>query len=417
MLKNRLNFSKTYFLKKSEIVLTEDAVTVFEKENDDIIPLTKKSFSDKSQVNGSKGKHSDVNELKLENLIIDNPELIPAERFNASKWIPVAKQVTLEDHFPDTIGVDDIGQLYIIENKLDNNSDKKTVRSQIKEYAFGLRKLGKKLTDDKGWQEFLDLIKDANNSNIDDVKRRKNLHGKSLEDILLDNFNGDPQKSQECLQNIKRNFEDGKIILIIAIDKIRRNLRTSIDGENELDGKILPIFALEVNEYTTKKDETIIISSTYPFDLDDLVDKKDADRIRNDHNKFDEKLSMTNLSVEQKIIFEQFKNKLSGICKLVYNTGDKPAIKTRFVGIKGRSPIMLYSDGDLRLYFRTLDSAFPEKRKKYKDGLEENSGLKKLIKNKILDVGENGHIVFPIEQWIPFSDHIFSVLKKVFVDE
>ena len=48
------------------------------------------------------------------------------------------------------------------------------------------------------------------------------------------------------------------------MDKIRRNLRTSIDGENELDGKILPIFGLEVNEYTTTKDETIIISSTYP---------------------------------------------------------------------------------------------------------------------------------------------------------
>ena len=99
--------------------MTEDSVTVFEEENDTIIPLTKKSFKDKSQVNGSEGKHSDVNELKLENLIIDNPELIPAERFYASKWIPVAKQITLEDHYPDTIGVDDIGQLYIIENKLD----------------------------------------------------------------------------------------------------------------------------------------------------------------------------------------------------------------------------------------------------------------------------------------------------------
>ena len=149
--------------------MTEDSVTVFEEENDTIIPLTKKSFKDKSQVNGSEGKHSDVNELKLENLIIDNPELIPAERFYASKWIPVAKQITLEDHYPDTIGVDDIGQLYIIENKLDTNADKKTVRSQIKEYAFGIRKLRNK---PNGWQEFLDLIKDANNSDTDDVKRR-----------------------------------------------------------------------------------------------------------------------------------------------------------------------------------------------------------------------------------------------------
>ena len=135
--------------------MTDETVTVFEKDNDNIVPLTKKSFKEKSEVDGSTDQHSDVNELKLENLIIDNPELIPAERFNASKWIPVAKQITLEDHYPDTIGVDDIGQLYIIENKLDTNADKKTVRSQIKEYAFGIRKLRNK---PNGWQEFLDLI-------------------------------------------------------------------------------------------------------------------------------------------------------------------------------------------------------------------------------------------------------------------
>ena len=397
--------------------MTEDSVTAFEKENDDIIPLKKKSFSDKSQADGSKGEHSDVNELKLENLIIDNPKLIPAERFNASKWIPVAKQITLEDHFPDTIGVDDIGQLYIIENKLDKNSDKKTVRSQIKEYAFGLRKLAKKLTDDKGWQEFLDLIKDANNSDSDDVKRRKSLHCKSLDEILLDNFNGDTQRSQECLEKIKGNFEDGKIILIIAIDKIRRNLRTSIDGENELDGKILPIFALEVNEYTTKKDGTIIISSTYPFDLDDLVDKTYAERTRNDHDKFEKELAIAKLSSEQKDNFNNFKTKLSKICKFDYNTADTAAILPRWHGLKKRSPVILYSDGSLRLYFRTLDSVFPEKRKKYQDGLEENVDLKKLIRDRIMEKGENNLMTFNPEEWMPFSHHIISVLEKVFVDE
>jgi len=415
MLKNRLNFSKTYFLKKLEFVLTEDSVTVFEKENDEIIPLTKKSFSDKSQADGSKGKHSDVNELKLENLIIDNPKLIPVERFNASKWIPVAKQITLEDHFPDTIGVDDIGQLYIIENKLDKNSDKKTVRSQIKEYAFGLRKLAKKLTDDKGWQEFLDLIKDANDSDSDDVKRRKNIHCKSLDEILLNNFNGDTQRSQECLQNIKRNFEDGKIILIIAIDKIRRNLRTSIDGENELDGKILPIFALEVNEYTTKKDGTIIISSTYPFDLDDLVDKKDATIIKNDQNRFDNAYSKTTLSEEQKNNFENFKTELNKICiKFNYNTGGDPALKPHFEEIGNRELIKLFAtSGNLEIVFETLHK-WPDKQKKYREELEKNEDFKKLMDNR---PGTGYYLKFNPEEWMPFSHHILSVLKKVFVDE
>lgn len=395
--------------------MTEDSVTVFEKENDNIIPLTKKSFSDKSKVDNSEGKYSDVSELKLENLIIDHPDLIPAVRFNANKWIPVAKQITLEDHYPDTIGVDDIGQLYIIENKLDTNADKKTVRGQIREYAFGVRKLRKKSKDDKGWQEFLDLIKAANDSTSDDVKRRKNLHGKSLDEILLDSFNGDPQKSQECLEKIKRNFEDGKIILIIAMDKIRRNLRTSIDGENELDGKILPIFGLEVNEYTTTKDETIIISSTYPFDLDDLVDKKDAIIIKNDQNKFDNAYAKTTLSEEQKNNFENFKTELNQICiKFNYNTGVDPALKPHFEEIGNRELIKLFAtSGNLEIVFETLHK-WPDKQKKYREELEKNEDFKKLMDNR---PGTGYYLKFKPEEWMPFSHHILSVLKKVFVDQ
>ena len=394
--------------KKLEFVLTEDSVTVFEEENDSIIPLTKKSFKDKSQVEGSEGKHSDVNELKLENLIIDNPELIPAERFYASKWIPVAKQVTLEDHYPDTIGVDDIGQLYIIENKLDTNADKKTVRSQIKEYAFGIRKLRNK---PNGWQEFLDLIKDANNSDTDDVKRRKNLYGKSLEDILLENFNGNIQKYNDCLNKIKIKFEEGEIILIIAIDKIRRNLRTSIDGENELDGKKLPIFALEVNEYTTKKDEVIIISSTYPFDLDDLVDKKEADRIKHDKTTFEVAHSRAKLTEEQKEDFKNFKNKLGKLCKFNYNTGNDPAIRTKFEGTKDRGVVLLFTNGVLEIVIKTIDR-WPEKQKKYKEELEKDENFKKLMNER------SGKLLrLQPEEWMPFSKHILSVLEKVFVDE
>ena len=181
---------------------------------------------------------------------------------------------------------------------LDKNSDKKTVRNQIREYAFGIRKLREK---SKGWQEFLDIVKDANESSAEDVKRRENIHGKSLEEILHDKLDdgSSTQKSQDCLQEIKKNFEDGEIILIIAIDKIRRNLRTSIDGENELDGDKLPMFALEVNEFKTKKDETIVISSTYPFDLDDLIDKKEERRTTNNQKSFDDIYSKTILSEEQ----------------------------------------------------------------------------------------------------------------------
>ena len=178
---------------------------VFEKENSKFEKIKEKSFSDNGEVKDIQDQHSDIGELRLENLIIDNPELIPADRFKADKWIPIAKQISLQGHYPDTIGVDDTGNLYIIENKLDKNSDKKTVRNQIREYAFGIRKLRGK---SKGWQEFLDIIKNANESSAEDVKRRENIHGKSLEEILHDKLDdgSSTQKSQDCLQKIKKNL-------------------------------------------------------------------------------------------------------------------------------------------------------------------------------------------------------------------
>ena len=384
---------------------------VFEKENGKFEKIKEKSFSDNGGVNDIQDHHSDEGELRLENLIIDHPELIPADRFKADKWIPIAKQISLEGHYPDTIGVDDTGNLYIIENKLDKNPDKKTVRSQIRDYALGIRKLRVK---SKGWQEFLDIIKNANESSAEDVKRRESIHDKSLEEILHDKLDdgSSTQKSQDCLQEIKKNFEDGEIILIIAIDKIRRNLRTSIDGENELDGEKLPMFALEVNEFKTKKDETIVISSTYPFDLDDLIDKKEGRRTTNNQKSFDDIYSKTILSEEQKNNFEDFKNRLRNICiKFNYNTGKDPAIMPRFEDIAQRSVVRLFAMGDLEIDITTIHD-WEEKQKKYKDEIEKNVSFKKLMD------GRPGKILrFKAQEWMPFSDHILSVLKKVFTEE
>jgi len=202
------------------------------------------------------------------------------------------------------------------------------------------------------------------------------------------------------------------MILVIAIDKIRRNLRTSIDGENELDGKILPMFALEVNEYTTKKDETIIISSTYPFDLDDLVDKKDADRIKHDEETFKIAHSKAKLTEEQKYNFKNFKMDLRGKCeKFNYNTGKYPAIRTKFEDTRDRGVVLLFANGVLEIAISTIDR-WPEKQKKYKEGLEKDENFKKLMKER------SGKLLrFQPEEWMPFSHHILSVLEEVFVND
>ena len=123
-------------------------------------------------------------EKELENLIIDNPEIFPVKDFSggaSAKWIPITKQLHLETGYLDTLGIDDEGTIYIIENKLSVNPDKKTVRQQVSDYAFGLINL-KEYFD--GWEKFCEkncksfynlmysFFDEVVNSNVDAVYRK-----------------------------------------------------------------------------------------------------------------------------------------------------------------------------------------------------------------------------------------------------
>ena len=75
------------------------------------------------------------------------------------------------------------------------------------------------------------------------------------------------------------------------MNRIHKPLRIAIDGQNEIDEKHrYPLFALEVNEFQGDSDKTIIVTSTYPFDLDDLKRKKSQSRevYENNMKKFQE---------------------------------------------------------------------------------------------------------------------------------
>ena len=99
-------------------------------------------------------------ENELENLIINNPKIFPVEKISGNvQWIPISKQMTLLDGRlrTDTIGVDDEGVIYVIENKLDSNDDKKRVSQQVRDYAHVLRTMK--------WDDFLMKINQANKSN------------------------------------------------------------------------------------------------------------------------------------------------------------------------------------------------------------------------------------------------------------
>ena len=141
------------------------------------------------------------------NLIIDNPEIFPIRKFtrSGSDWIPIAVEMKLDPMGRlDVLGIDGEGCIYIIENKLYKNYQKKTLRQQGTDYAFGLRDLKE---HHNGWERFKKKIKSVNKSKW---AKGKKFHNQSLEEIIKE-FDS-VEDYQRCLNEVKNNFEQGDMV-------------------------------------------------------------------------------------------------------------------------------------------------------------------------------------------------------------
>ena len=370
------------------------ALGVFIKKDKQVVPANEIGFDE--------GK-----ETRLENLIIDNPEIFPVTQIseNSSLWIPVSKQLHVVTGHPDTLGVDGDGGIYIIENKLDSNNDKKTVRQQVRDYAHAFRQLKE---SKEGWKMFLDKIENANKSDSKDIKERK-FYNKDLKKILDDE---DDVESDELMSNIKRNFDNGVYTLVVAIDRISKKLRVSIDGENELDGKILRMFALEVKEYEgSASNEKIIVTSTYPYDLEELKRKSITPRFQNNEKTFDEQFNKSKLTLEQKEIFKNFHKKLVEIAsEITFNEGNLASILPKFEVLENRSPISLYAKGDLILQFDMI-GPFAKLHSEFMSQINAIPDIVSAINRK----KSKKYPRFEPEEWMPHSEKILGILEQIFV--
>ena len=352
----------------------------------------------------------------LENLIINNPKIFPVEKISGNvQWIPISKQMRLLGGRlrTDTIGIDDEGSIYVIENKLDSNDDKKRVSQQVRDYAHVLRTMK--------WDDFLIKIKQANNSN--EIRERKfNFSGKSLEEILsttddLQKILWSSEKSKECFENIRNNFENGKFILVISINKISKPLRISIDGENDItDENIMSMFALEVNDFQTKKGEKIIVTNTYPHDLSELREKKASMRYEYDEIDFDKQLSNNDCTNTEKIFIKNYFQELKNLAHRVeFGTGKTAKLLPRFwINDIEKSPISLGATGKLNLQFESL---WREDEAMVLDEFIEELKHIEYVRNKISEKPniKRTRIQIPLNDWMPFADDIISIVEKVFI--
>ena len=185
-----------------------------------------------------------------------------------------------------------------------------------------------------------------------------------------------------------------------------------------------PLFALEVNEFDGDSNKTIIVTSTYPFDLDYLKRKKSQSRefYENDEKRFQEQFEKKFTGTEeQRKIFDDFRVELEKIAsRTEFNNSATVKILPRFDNFAAtRSPILLVSNGDFKFQFDQLleyeHNRGPGRLTNEARELKEKMCMIPEIKKVFDEKPDNVEFRIKPEIWLPYQKQILKIIKEVFV--
>jgi hypothetical protein len=157
-------------------------------------------------------------ENMLKRLIKEYPTLLPTPTTSSERIF------TLTDEYPIDVGgsidllcVDNEGNIYIVETKLQKNSDRRTIIAQLLDYASQIAK-----------------------ESFDTFKRKiEERTGESIYKIL--------GEDTDIVDSIKQSLDEKRFVLIVCMDNIEQRLKDVIIHLNRDWG--MDIFGLELNKY------------------------------------------------------------------------------------------------------------------------------------------------------------------------
>ena len=363
------------------------------------------------------------NERELQEFIFDFPALFPVSEISGNEtsiWIPLAQEMELDTGRLDIFATDGVGNIYIIECKLNSNKhEMKTIRSQINNYAAGISEKIINLEFDNFWIWFYEEIK------------KKSKNQQTLKKIIEEKIGKDDVES--VLKSMKNNLKENRNILVFAVDKITSNLRVDIDWWNNSVDTLTnyPTFALEVRKYDADKlNNNVDVSvQTYPFNLEKIkmkIESKTGKRKihENDLGTWKRNFEQNEFDYDQKNKIIEFRDELIekiGRDKGVLNFGtggEGGRMMPRFSRYKDRSPIGLKTNGKLIIQFDLIQGCErgPDAGNKFESELSKIEEINASFKNKS-GGGSNKEPGLNIETWLPHKDKILSILEEIFMKD
>jgi hypothetical protein len=175
----------------------------------------------------------------LQQYIYENPQAIPLNELkDGLRLLVLAREFPTGCGPIDALGVDDDGELYIVETKRYKNSDKRQVIAQMLDYGASLWSAGS--------EAFLDDLEAATTAGFD----------MGLGPKVRDFFSIDEDHIPGYLDRLRENVARGRFRFVVLMDRIDDRLKTLISFVNT--NSQFDVFGVELDFYQHQEFEIII---------------------------------------------------------------------------------------------------------------------------------------------------------------
>lgn len=327
----------------------------------------------------------------LQEFIQANPEALPMDEIREDiRLLVIAKEFDTPSGPIDAVALDQEGEIYIVETKLYKNPDKRTVLAQALDYGAAL------WSSEEGADAVLARLRQQASSTL----------GKTLLSALQEGFGLDHSSSEEVLQALKTNIENGALRFVILMDRLDDRLKSLIRFVNE--NSRFTIYGVEL-EFYEFEDHEIVIPKLYGAEVRKDVGSGSPRRTWNEKEFFEDAVSRLDPKVLAAVrsMYEFARQTADNIA---FGTGSKTgSFIPRYLQIDHFSPFTVWSDGRLQLNYGGLVKT--EAGSRTAESL--SSSVKETLGIDPPPTFESNYPTIPAERWSPRVEEIIALLDKV----
>ncbi len=326
----------------------------------------------------------------LQKYIHDNPESIPLYEIKEDiRLLILAREFPTNSGPIDAVGIDQYGELYIVETKLYKNPDKRKVISQALDYGAALWK------HSNDFNEFIGVL---------DSHTHK-VFGMRTIDKIKDFFQLSDEEVESTINKSRTNLNNGIFHFVVLMDKLDDRLKDLILYVNQ--NSQFDIYAVELEYYKHDTFE-IIIPKIFGAEVkkDIAVCSSSGSRRKWTEEELLED-ARQKLTTDEYHGFEQIYNySKEHATEMRLGTGSYGSFSQIFGNISDRSLFTLSTDKRLALNFNWIDDNLALV---FRDKLE-SIGFK--FPDNYKDLRPSVMVDEWLEKTVQFKDIIDSMLKK-----